>query len=41
MPAICVSWGFRSAETLRNAGAKLIAPDVETLLALLEQEDAP
>ena len=36
MPCISVSWGFRSAETLRDAGAAVIAPDVETLLALLE-----
>ena len=33
---ISVSWGFRSEQTLREAGAAAIAPDVDALLALLE-----
>ena len=37
---ICVSWGFRSAETLRDAGAAVIVPDADALLAVL-LEDAP
>ncbi len=33
---ISVSWGFRPEQTLRDAGAAAIAPDVNALLALLE-----
>ena len=40
MPCISVSWGFRSAETLRNAGAMTVVPDVGSLMTLLT-EDAP
>ncbi len=36
LPLLCVSWGFRSEAELRRAGAGLIAPDVEALMALLE-----
>ncbi len=39
LPCISVSWGFRSAEALRNAGAEVIAPDVDTLLAILLRTD--
>ena len=38
--AISVSWGFRPEQTLLAAGAEAIAPDVDTLLALLT-EDTP
>lgn len=33
---ISVSWGFRSEQALLAAGAKVVVPDVESLLALLE-----
>ena len=36
MDCISVSWGFRPEQTLREAGAAAIAPDVDALLALLE-----
>ena len=40
MPCISVSWGFRPAQTLLDAGAESIAPDIDSLMALLT-EDAP
>ncbi|MBE6931829.1 MAG: HAD family hydrolase [Ruminococcaceae bacterium] len=39
LPCICVSWGFRSEETLRHAGAEKIAPDAEALMKLLNEEE--
>lgn len=36
LPCICVSWGFRSEATLREAGAKHITPDMNTLMKCLE-----
>ena len=35
LPCISVGWGFRPAQTLYDAGAKRIIPDVDALLALL------
>lgn len=41
LPCICVSWGFRPEEALRAAGAERIAPDADTLMALLDRRSAP
>ena len=35
MDLICVDWGFRSAQTLRHAGAELIVSDTDALRELL------
>ncbi len=35
LPLLCVSWGFRSVEALRLAGAQHIVPDAEALRAEL------
>lgn len=37
MPCLAVSWGFRSAEQLREAGAEAIAHSAEELDALLQR----
>ena len=39
LPCICVSWGFRPAETLRQAGAEHIAADAPALMKLLNEEE--
>lgn len=41
LPCICVSWGFRSEEVLRAAGAERIAPDADALMALLDRRSTP
>ncbi len=38
LPLLCVSWGFRSEETLRLAGAQSIFPDVQALRGCLFDE---
>jgi phosphoglycolate phosphatase len=40
MDCICVGWGFRPEETLRDAGAAIIVPDTDALMTIL-LEDAP
>ena len=40
MDCVCVSWGFRPAQALAEAGAAVIVPDADALLAVL-LEDAP
>lgn len=39
LPCICVSWGFRPEETLRQAGAEHIAADAPALMKLLNEEE--
>lgn len=39
LPCICVSWGFRPEETLRQAGAEQLAADAVELMKLLNEEE--
>ena len=39
LPCICVSWGFRPEETLRQSGAERIAADAAVLMKLLNEEE--
>ena len=40
LPCICVSWGFRTEASLREAGAKDIAPDIAALMELLDGRES-
>ena len=40
LPCICVGWGFRPVQALRDAGATVIAPDIASLMDDL-MEDTP
>lgn len=39
LSCICVSWGFRPEASLREAGAKYIAPDIAALMELLDRRN--
>lgn len=39
LDCICVGWGFRSAEALLDAGAAVIAPDVDSLMKILLEDE--